>query len=140
MSRQRPFWFDGLRGIHLIDAILRLTEPGGIEGTCRDWTGGYSTRRGRRTYPTLTKWDGGRRRVMAVHRLIYEAAHGPLPPGEQVHHRCGRTSCVSPAHLIAVTAQDNLAEMHIRTALQRRIAVLETALAAYRPDHPALER
>ena len=34
-----------------------------------------------------------------VHRLLWEARHGPLPPGWVVHHLCGQRACVNDDHL-----------------------------------------
>lgn len=132
-------YFDDLYGRELLRAIASLTVPGGPDFECWDWQAGYSTDKGRPSYPRLSMRLGGRRVVRSVHRVSYEAAYGPLPPGEQVHHRCGRRSCVRPEHLQLATGRDNVAEMLVRRSLEDRIAALEAALAEFRPDHPVLE-
>lgn len=137
--RQPPGFFDGLYGRHLLRAIASMTWEGGPDGECWDWLGGYSSVRGVPTYPALSMAAGGRRRVLKAYRVAFEAAYGPLPPGEQVHHRCARTACVRPEHLQAATGRDNLAEMLTRRALEARIRALESALRAFEPDHPALD-
>jgi len=38
-----------------------------------------------------------------VHRLTYEWAKGPIPPGLQPDHLCRHRPCVNPDHLEAVT-------------------------------------
>lgn len=138
-TRQTPGEFDGLWGRRLLRAIAARTVEGGAGGECWDWTGAFTTRGGRPLYPALSMKVGGVRRVLKVHRVAFEAAFGPIPPGEQVHHRCGRSSCVRPEHLQSATGRENLAEMHARRALEARIAALETALRQFRPDHPALD-
>ncbi|MBA2706170.1 MAG: HNH endonuclease [Blastocatellia bacterium] len=60
-----------------------------------------------------TRYDGyGRflmnRKIRAAHRVSYELAHGSIPEGLLVHHRCAMTSCVNPAHLELVTYSTNL--------------------------------
>lgn len=34
-----------------------------------------------------------------AHRVAFQIAHGPIPPGMQVHHTCKNALCMSPAHL-----------------------------------------
>ena len=51
-----------------------------------------------------TQWEG---RKCYVHRLMYEAVHGPIPPGHVVDHRCFRKDCIEPSHLRALTVSGN---------------------------------
>lgn len=37
--------------------------------------------------------------TVLAHRQVYIAAHGPIPPGMDVHHRCEQTDCVRLDHL-----------------------------------------
>jgi hypothetical protein len=48
------------------------------------------------------------RRHWRVHRLLYEAAKGAVPPGYHLDHLCRNPSCVNPDHLEAVTARENI--------------------------------
>lgn len=137
--RQRPGQFDNLYGRQLLRALAAMTTEGGPDGECWDWLGAFSTAKGRPTYPALSMSVGGRRRVLKAHRVSFAAAYGPIPPGEQVHHRCTRASCIRPEHLEAATGRANIGEMLTRRALEARISSLEAALRAYRPDHPALD-
>ena len=49
--------------------------------------------------------DGKNRRA---HRVSYEMAKGPIPPGTQLDHLCRVRRCVNPDHLEAVTQRENI--------------------------------
>lgn len=93
---------------------------------CQVWTG----RTDRHGYPKATK------RGHAVHRLVFQAWHGEVPAGFQVHHMCGNRLCLNPQHLSADPASRNSAEMLERRAYQERIAILEAALEAAKVEIP----
>lgn len=42
-----------------------------------------------------------------AHRWIYEQLVGPIPDGYEVDHTCKTGMCVNPAHLEAVTPEEN---------------------------------
>ena len=67
--------------------------------------------------PTETEcwiWEGpvnakgyGRMGQKYAHRMIYEAAHGPIPEGYVVHHLCETPPCVNPEHLEAMSRREH---------------------------------
>ena len=43
-----------------------------------------------------------------AHRFSYELHYGAIPSGLDIHHKCGVTACVNPAHLKPMTRVDNV--------------------------------
>ncbi len=79
----------------------RFLERVNVTPTCHYWTGatdkdGYGT-----FNVNATK--------VGAHVFAYTQAHGPVPDGMEVDHLCHRRTCVNPAHLEAVSHEDNLA-------------------------------
>ena len=50
-------------------------------------------------------------RQMRAHRAAWIEAHGPIPDGMMVLHRCDNPGCVRVEHLFLGTAADNTADM-----------------------------
>jgi hypothetical protein len=55
-------------------------------------------------YGEIANGGGGMRRA---HRLSYEIAHGPIPRGMVLDHRCHVPACVNPGHLRLATTKTN---------------------------------
>lgn len=51
------------------------------------------------------------------HRVSYEIAHGSIPNGMSVLHRCDVPLCVNPDHLFLGTQSDNLADARAKGRL-----------------------
>lgn len=47
------------------------------------------------------------RKATTAHRFIFQAIHGDLPQGIDVHHACENKLCVNPAHLRAMPHRQN---------------------------------
>lgn len=69
-------------------------------GDCWEWHG-ERTARGYGVF-----YIGGQRR--SAHRLSYEWAHGRIPYGIMVCHRCDNPPCVRPEHFFLGTQLDNM--------------------------------
>lgn len=49
-----------------------------------------------------------------AHRLYWAEAHGPIPEGFHVHHKCKNRACVNPDHLEAVDPRDHFKEHYLK--------------------------
>jgi hypothetical protein len=72
---------------------------------CHNWTGAIAGG----GYGQFGVGRGSK--VCRAHRVAYELAHGPIPPGQIVRHECNNRRCVNPEHLTIGTHQDNMDDM-----------------------------
>lgn len=107
---------------------------------CLQWTGalchgGYGR----------IKVDG---RGLNAHRLAYELAFGPIPPGFFIDHLCHVPSncdggaclhrrCINPAHLALATPEENVSaeRAHQRTAAELQVAARIAGANRLARDH-----
>jgi hypothetical protein len=45
--------------------------------------------------------------TVRAYRYAYELSFGKIPDGLEIHHKCGKRSCVNPDHLEAVTREEH---------------------------------
>jgi len=76
------------------------------EGGCMEFVG-HRTSGG---YGGVTR-DG---RKLRAHRVAWEEANGPIPPGLFVLHRCDNPPCCNPDHLFLGTQQENVADRELK--------------------------
>lgn len=91
-------------------AAARVYARSTPTGDCLVWTGAACTQ----GYGQMSVDN----RMQMVHRITYEAAHGPIPDGLVIDHlchnpaictqgKCSHRLCVNPAHLTAVPHVEN---------------------------------
>jgi hypothetical protein len=71
----------------------------GDENGCWNWTAAL-----RNGYGVI----GQKKSLLYAHRVSYELLVGLIPVGYQIDHLCRNRRCVNPAHLEAVTQQENI--------------------------------
>ena len=89
------------RGFQFEDRFMSKTKK--VTGGCVEWTGhidanGY----GRFSADGKPRW---------AHRVSWEIAHGKIPYGKNVLHKCDNPKCVNPDHLFLGTQKDNVLDM-----------------------------
>lgn len=103
-----------------------VVEDRGYLTPCHIWTGAAAAN----GYAHV-RIDGAQ---VGVHRLAFEEAHGRIPEGMEIDHRCFVTLCVNAEHLEAVTSAVNIERR--RSTKLTRAAVLEIRRAAAKGATP----
>ncbi|QBI98679.1 HNH endonuclease [Mycobacterium phage Bobby] len=67
----------------------------------------YPGRPGKRGYGVVNTGGAGTNKGYLAHRIAYELAYGPIPPGMTVDHLCHTRRCVNPEHLRIITPAQN---------------------------------
>lgn len=95
-------WTDSEVEAHLAERSEYVTESG-----CRIWLGTVTKGRGW-GYGMGSVTLRGRFGTNYVHKVAYLLAHGPLPDGTEVDHKCNVRCCFNPAHLQPLTHSKNI--------------------------------
>ena len=61
-------------------------------------------------YGRLRVFKNGKWTHDYAHRVSWELAHGPIPDGMEVLHKCDTPACIRPSHLFLGTQIDNIAD------------------------------
>ena len=72
---------------------------------CMEWPGTRISKGYGSVFSRVTK------RPVYMHRVVYEAAFGPIPDGMCVRHKCDNPPCCNPNHLEVGTHADNMRDM-----------------------------
>jgi predicted XRE-type DNA-binding protein len=99
----------GSKKVDLGNAIERFNKKYQIqENGCWLWTSG--TRLNGKGVPYPRHWTDDFKSIGA-HRFAYELAHGAIPKGMYVCHKCDTPLCVNSDHLFVGTHNDNMRDM-----------------------------
>ena len=110
----------------IIDRFLEKVRRSEGAAGCLEWTG----RGDKNGYGKMLV---GRKR-MGAHRVAYELAFGPIPPGAFICHRCDNPGCVEPDHLYAGNAATNVQDF-----LDRRLHLFRGKMRKAAMDRVARE-
>lgn len=82
------------------------------------------------------------RKIVRAHRFSWELAHGPIPDGLCVLHKCDNPPCTNPGHLFLGTQLDNARDRDRKGRLNSRVGernpkakLTETEVLAIRAEY-----
>jgi hypothetical protein len=80
-----------------------------LSQTCWKWTrsvrgGNQESHKGGKAKYGQVRIDG---QLCYTHRVTYECWYGPIPDGFVIDHLCGEARCCNPAHLSAMSLEEN---------------------------------
>jgi hypothetical protein len=64
-----------------------------------------------------------RGKMVSVHRVVYEAKHGPIPEGVQVLHTCDVRLCTNEDHLFAGDNESNILDKMVKDRGRKRLTL-----------------
>lgn len=104
--------------VHALLLERCIPEP---NSGCLLWTGATPAPKGRRRqlYGSI-RLNG---RMEAVHRVAYQAAHGAIPTGAQILHRCDVGLCCNPNHLFVGDYKANIADKVAKDRARKRLTI-----------------
>ncbi len=114
--RDPEFWFPigeapprraGRRKVSVLRSLRDYPPPTPQPTPCRLWQGpvdryGYGVLSGRGA-----GHSNNNQKQVRMHRWVWEAVNGPIPPGLVVRHRCDNRCCYRLSHLELGTVADN---------------------------------
>lgn len=59
-------------------------------------------------YTRVCRRVNGKKKMLYLHRVVYEQCVGEIPAGEVVRHSCDNPPCINPDHLLVGTTLDNM--------------------------------
>lgn len=71
----------------------------------------FSHHRDKDGYVRILRRNKGKKKMLYLHRYVYEIEKGEIPKGKIILHSCDNPSCINPNHLSVGTHKDNQQDM-----------------------------